>query len=579
MSDSLIYDMSLGSEETEVPFLTKQMVYINDNNTSQKYGTHEIIWDSLQLGSNGKYNDMRNAYITIPLVLSVTGFVTGAAANVDFTAAAVAGTDFMLCMKNSNLSLISSLMVEYNNTPLIMTQQNLNQYLIWKQHVSTSDTNVNHALLGYAMDEPTSWQYNAAVSNAGSGISNNVCGEAFQPSASYNNGKLFNSGMIQRSQTFTNADTTWGRSAIFSQASLLEKSQNIIIDSTTEKTYHYTAVLRLRDIHDLFDKMPLIKGGNLKITLRVNDGYFEFSKGDAASLGKLTHLPNSSILPGGTLPLMVSASSIYVSQNAGGNSMISTTALAVTSASYGYPSGCANLPVECLFKCSVSVVQNIWGNGISNQMHKMTNCRLYCPSYTLQTDHEKQYIALGQRTIKYTDTFYKLFENQAVNSDLQIQITTSVVNPRRLIIIPMINKEVNGAQKIRPICSPFATEPATCSPYSMTNINCYVSTNAIYQTNQPYTFETYCNEMNNFGLNGNLTNGISSGKISYSHYINTYGYIVIDLTRKLPEDLNTSVSIDFAFRITSLLNLDLYCFIEQEKSITVNLLNGSLVKV
>jgi antitoxin ParD1/3/4 len=56
MSDSLIYDMSLGSEETEVPFLSKQLIYINDNNASKQYSTHEIIWDSLSIGSNGKYN-------------------------------------------------------------------------------------------------------------------------------------------------------------------------------------------------------------------------------------------------------------------------------------------------------------------------------------------------------------------------------------------------------------------------------------------------------------------------------------------------------------------------------------------
>jgi hypothetical protein len=46
-------------------------------------------------------------------------------------------------------------MVEYNNTPLVTTQQNLNAYLIFKQHVSMSKDDVNNELIGYNIDEPT----------------------------------------------------------------------------------------------------------------------------------------------------------------------------------------------------------------------------------------------------------------------------------------------------------------------------------------------------------------------------------------------------------------------------------------
>ena len=143
----------------------------------------------------------------------------------------------------------------------------------------------------------------------------------------------------------------------------------------------------------------------------------------------------------------------------------------------------------------------------------------------------------------------------------------------------MINKEVNSDKKVRPMASPFDTCPSTTSPYSMTNVQCFISGNPIYQTQQNYTFETFTNELNNFGLNSNENTGLSSGLITYKHFSNNYNYIVIDLSRKLPEDSNTSVSIDFAFRITSLKALDLFCYVEQEKSITINLLNGSLIKV
>jgi hypothetical protein len=83
--------------------------------------------------------------------------------------------------------------------------------------------------------------------------------------------------------------------------------------------------------------------------------------------------------------------------------------------------------------------------------------------------------------------------------------------------------------------------------------------------------------MNNFGLNGNLSTGLVSSRISLRHYLNNYGYIVCDLSRRLPEDESTSVSIDVSFKIISALALDFYVFVEQEKSMSINIVNGSRI--
>jgi hypothetical protein len=83
--------------------------------------------------------------------------------------------------------------------------------------------------------------------------------------------------------------------------------------------------------------------------------------------------------------------------------------------------------------------------------------------------------------------------------------------------------------------------------------------------------------MNNFGLNSNLVTGLVSSRISLRHYLNNYGYIVCNLGRRLPEDSTTSVSLEVAFKITSALAMDFYVFVEQEKSISINLVNGSRI--
>ncbi len=98
--------------------------------------------------------------------------------------------------------------------------------------------------------------------------------------------------------------------------------------------------------------------------------------------------------------------------------------------------------------------------------------------------------------------------------------------------------------KLYPRMSPFPSEPATCSPYLMSNFQVFVSSNPVYPQFQNYSYEMFLNEMNNFGLDANLVSGMVSRKISYTHYINSYGYIVVNLSRRLPEDENTAISLD-----------------------------------
>ena len=156
MSDSLSFDMSLtgGDEKDSVPYLKKEMIYINDNNTNKIYNTNEVVFDSLSFGSNGRWVDYRNGYLVLPIVISLSGnYLTDNAGTygvIDWTNATNACTDFCLGLKNSNLQLISSLQLEYGNSQVLQTQGNLNQYLIFKQHTSLSDLDeaLNGSLIG-----------------------------------------------------------------------------------------------------------------------------------------------------------------------------------------------------------------------------------------------------------------------------------------------------------------------------------------------------------------------------------------------------------------------------------------------
>jgi hypothetical protein len=182
---------------------------------------------------------------------------------------------------------------------------------------------------------------------------------------------------------------------------------------------------------------------------------------------------------------------------------------------------------------------------------------------------------LGQQTITYTDVFIKNLDGVEAQTDVNFNVTSSVLNPKRLIIIPVLAPSANGGINLSPLYSPFATEPATVCPFALNNLQVSMSSVPIYGANQNYSYEQFMYEMNNMGVDANLMNGVVSSRISYKHWNNNYGYIVVNLARKSPEDELNTVSIDVQFKQSSLLKTNYWFYVEYEKAITINLLNGS----
>jgi hypothetical protein len=578
-ADGMVYDMSIETEDVKIPFLKKSVPYVGDTNTNANYSTNEIIFDALNFTNSGQWADMRNGYIMIPLVITLTSNDD----SVDFSAGAPTHTDFAIGLKNSNLNLINSMIFEYGTSTLVHSNPNLNQYLIFKQHTTMSeiDEMLNGPLINYALDAPTSWQYNDTAGLQGSGICNNVTGIGRYVYNSANGGQIFNDGLARRQQMFFRSTQTapfGGRDKIFGtdDSVFKEKNVNYIVNrgssaATKLKTYYYNAILRLKDLHPVFETMPLIRGARTKLTLKINQCYFEVTK-DAS--GNLSYNASNTQAPNGTVPLMFSASGATITEI---NSLSGPTTI-----NNSYLSGASGLTAKT-YQCSLSVVKNIWSGqknySDGSQTHKLTQCRLYVPMYILQTKYEAEYMGLGQQMIKYTDVISKTIEGVVQNQEVQFNVTSSIVNPKRLIIVPILSGSASGngpaGATFSPLVSPFATEPSTCSPYAITNLQVQLSSVPVYSQQQNYTYESFLYEMNNFGIDSNLKSGVVTSRISLMHYMNNYGYIVVNLSRKAPEEELNPVSIDVQFKQMSLLKMNYYVFVESEKSWTVNLLNGS----
>ena len=177
MSDPLVYEKSeeKNREEEKVPFLKKEMVFVDDQ-SQRYYNSSQVTIETTTLSDNGRWCDYSQGNLSIPLVITVAGVTNGTTDVIDFTAAQLKQADLLMCLKNSNLNLIDSIVVDYGNNNVIQQSARINNYLNFKLHseMSYDDELLNGPTIGYSKDSPTSWQYHPTVSTSGTGICNNM---------------------------------------------------------------------------------------------------------------------------------------------------------------------------------------------------------------------------------------------------------------------------------------------------------------------------------------------------------------------------------------------------------------------
>jgi hypothetical protein len=476
----------------------------------------------------------------------------------------------LMCLKNSNINLIDSIVIDYGNNNVVQQSSRINNYLNFKLHseMSYDDELLNGATIGYSKDSATSWQYYNDVSPYGTGICNNVnVSTQFGSSELRANGNL---GMYNRQNVFQKMNqqgATNGKEHVYGSYDKVKSSgMNYISDTTTHKAYYYECIIRLKDLL-FFEKLPLLKGANIRFTMVINQTHFQVEK-DAIGL---LSFKSASYIGGNTNPIMMSASHSESSAGVGADAADTSTATQTIAC------GSQTLPCNAKYTFTCSVAKNHFTNNGALE-HERKSVRLYVPSYIMQPSYELKYLAQAQKKITYTDIV--AFPKLNVSDEFNFLVTNGLARMKRLICVPVVASTANGsaADKFSPCISPFTTEPSTCSPYLIQNFNIQLGGLNLYQNGRNYNYETYLDEMSGrYGIESNLTTGLCSSRISLNDYNNNYGYLVADLSRRSPEDNTVPISLQVSGKVTSLLPLDLFFYCEVEKTITLDLHTGQMI--
>ncbi len=333
MCDKLVYDLSQEIEGSPNVFVRKDWVNILDNK-NQNYSDNQSVIDTSQLSNSNKYMSYREAYLSIPFLVSLASITsqadldgTGLAAedfyfkplepllNTDPVLPPEAntyrygrGADYAIGLKNWFGQIIHSFTLDYNGTTIIQQTPFINMWNSFRLLTSLSldDINTQGATIGFYPDDATSWQFtqSATAQPFGQGVCNNSnyiqSVPTFKTQNTYNGG-LGNEGFLRRQQlinfnglariggpilsatglpppetysTLINGGAT-GNGSISTFTNIWKSYIFNKINQTAAVDgllqYAIVATVYLKHVHSFFNMCPLLKGVFMKMTMNLNN--------------------------------------------------------------------------------------------------------------------------------------------------------------------------------------------------------------------------------------------------------------------------------------------------------------------
>jgi hypothetical protein len=204
---------------------------------------------------------------------------------------------------------------------------------------------------------------------------------------------------------------------------------------------------------------------------------------------------------------------------------------------------------------------------------------LNIPAYTFNPTFETSYLSSPIKKIVYSDIYqYQVINQINPNGTFNQLITNGIANIKSVLVLPFFQSGQNGG--LSPIQSPF--EPAGGGPTSplclLTQFNVQISgQNAIYNTVR-YSYEEFLNQLQGCNsINGNLTDGLTSGMVDQKSFEMCYNYYYVNCGRMLPVEEAVPKSVNILGTNLSARGIDLFVFIEYGVEVSVDVLTGARV--
>jgi len=628
--DKLVFDLSQEIEGSPNIFIRKDWLNILDNQ-NQNYQNNQSIIDTSQLSNSNKWMSYREAYLSVPLVLTIANSTANIQTSWGSTSSNTPGScDTTIGLKNWFGSIIHSFTLDYNGTTIIQQTPFCNMWNSFKLMTTLSweDIITQGATIGFYPDDPTAFVFNGTAGDvSGQGLCNNRFNSNFKLEENVLGSQINdrqNDGLYKRisfitfdNNAYVDDSSTTQYSQFITNTSLSQLWKSYISSSFTStgsdglKGYMQISVLAtiyLKHVHSFFNMVPLLKGAFMKMTMNLNNASCSVvatattaSVNCTSSLGSVVggtigttgsmSLSSVSVPVGGINPIIMS--SLY-SVNSVDNyySTAVSSALLVTSRrvvnnlradTYVLDLSVGSKPLSSALQNANSVAYNSNGT-ISKSIY------LYVPAYTFNPPFEKAYLSSSPKQIKYTDIYQYQVLNVGAGAQFNNLITNGIANIKSVLILPLLNSSVAVSGGNYSACNLLTGIPSYQSPFdpvgtgttaplvNFQNFNVQISgQNAIYNM-QRYSFEQFNNQLyGQNAVNGGLTDGLTSGLINYLGFQTSQCFYYVNVERMLPVEQSVPKSVQIIGTNMSRLALDLWVFVEYGTQVEIDLYTGARI--
>lgn len=265
--DKFNLEQSLASSETEKPKFSKRYVVELPDSNGGNYQSSQIVFNLPSISNQDAFLSLRESYVSFPYIVKVSA---------DTNLSAVKTR--MACLKAGFQNLVAGISVNIDNNQVQTIQELDNVPLTWKIISQSSQDDVANLAdtLNFAMDNEQTLKYIAT-----SGESNGKLLGVDPAVGDTLESKEINTGFATRCKK-TSFDPTSTNNVVLTDVERTRtRRKSYVIDGGLQlTTYQILVTLPLRFLSiDLFEKMQLVKGMYLQLSLNIHSGTSQFSRG------------------------------------------------------------------------------------------------------------------------------------------------------------------------------------------------------------------------------------------------------------------------------------------------------------
>ena len=586
VADPIVFDKVSKEEVKQTPFLDRQMLNVQDSNGGN-YSSNQVVFETQALSSSGRWLDYSESYLSFPVYITAS-----AEAGFLFNDANEIHAEYLLGLKSGSHQLLHSISLDWNGSNVIQPNGFINMLTNYNMVTSFSQDDIKklNASIFFNPPEGDSWIWSPTVRTSfGTGLCDN---SNYTQTTGYAQGEAFtrifrgNKGFLESQKATigpyaslndisyeTNYSSMSARS-LMTDANQVNQYVNKNLDTNRVHCKRIMACIRLKDIHDLFANMPLLRMANLRLVLNINNSAFTVVKSAhanghnislVAGTGPVMSLANAPTLANGTNPLMIASSFGENALDASGGACIVTGAVASN--------------ILCTVSVGRILDQTQLGLGAPTDF---VACRWYVPSYTMTPQYVSQYLGIGSKKCVFED-FLCVQVPVAVGGNVTQMLTPSLKNVTRVIVVPHIAQTdlmvgVGGSttQLGSPFCDGTFTAPLVGGGLSQLNVR-LGGVDVIASGGHRFAYEWYRALMGS-GVNNGLTDGFSSGLINEQNWTKgMFQYYTVDCSRRLLEAENLPQSVELTATNRSSVALNLYCFVIFKREIVIDIATSAQV--